>query len=277
MNVPPLRVAFSPCPNDTFIFHALVHGLVPDAPRVDVTYADVDLTNDGADSGDFDLVKVSYAALPWLLEKYELLPCGGAVGRGCGPLVVTRDGDDTSSLAGRSVAVPGDRTTSYLLLRMWAGREQPSSVTIMPFHKIMPAVAAGRFDAGLVIHEGRFTYHQYGVSPIVDLGAWWEQDTGLPVPLGAIVIKRGGIDPRQAAEWVRASVRHAWADPESTQEYVLSHSQELDPRVVSQHIELYVNSFTENLSAEGYAAADRLLSRAAAEGYVPPLTRPLRG
>src|SRR3954465_13465043 len=109
-----LSLAVSPCPNDTFVFHALVHGLIPGAETVDLTFADVDVTNTAAERGEFDLVKVSYAALPWLLGDYELLPCGGALGRGCGPLVLTRDGGGTADLSGATVAVPGDRTTAYL-------------------------------------------------------------------------------------------------------------------------------------------------------------------
>ncbi|HEX6872391.1 MAG TPA: MqnA/MqnD/SBP family protein, partial [Micromonosporaceae bacterium] len=172
-----LHLAFSPCPNDTFVFHALVHGLVPGAPGVEVSYADVDVTNTAAQRGGLadprtgqvralDLVKVSYAALPWLLDTYELLPCGGALGRGCGPLVLVRDAS-IASLSGRSVAVPGDRTTAYLLMRLWSAQTPPASVTVVPFAEIMPAVAAGRFDAGLVIHEARFTYRRHGLRALV--------------------------------------------------------------------------------------------------------------
>src|SRR5215468_1041408 len=118
-----MKIAFSPCPNDTFVFHALVHGLVPGAPAMDVTYADVDVTNTAALDGRFDLVKVSYAALPWLLDRYDLLPCGVALGRGCGPLVVARD---VTSVAGAHVAVPGDRTTAYLLMRLWSADDPPA-------------------------------------------------------------------------------------------------------------------------------------------------------
>src|SRR3954465_3250162 len=150
-----LSLAVSPCPNDTFVFHALVHGLIPGAETVDLTFADVDVTNTAAERGEFDLVKVSYAALPWLLDRYELLPCGGALGRGCGPLVLTRGERD---LAGRTVAVPGDRTTAYLLFRLWAAERPPARIEVVPFHRIMPGVADGTFDAGLVIHEARFTY-----------------------------------------------------------------------------------------------------------------------
>jgi 1,4-dihydroxy-6-naphthoate synthase len=269
-----ISLAISPCPNDTFVFHALVHGLVPGAPPVDVTYADVDVTNIAAAEGRYDLVKVSYAALPWLLDKYALLPCGGALGRGCGPLVLVRDPDATTSLAGRTVAVPGDRTTAYLLMRLWATDEPPADVRIVPFHEIMPGVAAGEYDAGLVIHEARFTYPRHGLHALVDLGEWWERDTGLPIPLGAILARRGAVDPDEATKWIRESVRRAWDDPEATQEYVLAHAQELEPAVASQHIALYVNEFTADLGAEGYDAVEALLARAADAGLTPAVALP---
>ena len=264
----PVKLAFSPCPNDTFVFHALVHGRVPGAPAFDVTYADVDVTNTAAERGDFDLVKVSYAALPWLLDTYQLLPCGGALGRGCGPLVLTRD-PATTSIGGRHVAVPGERTTAYLLMRLWSAAQPPATVTVVPFADIMPGVAAGRFDAGLVIHEARFTYQRHGLHALVDLGEWWEADTGLPIPLGAILARRAAVDPTAASGWIRESVRQAWADPTASREYVLRHAQEMEPDVVDQHIGLYVNGFTEDLGDEGYAAVDALLGRAAAAGLTP--------
>ncbi len=275
-----LSLAISPCPNDTYVFHALVHGLVPGAPPVDVTYADVDVTNTAAQDGAYDLVKVSYAALPWLLDRYELLPCGGALGRGCGPLLLTRErggrpaGATRPRLAGATVAVPGDRTTAYLLFRLWAADAgSPEHIEVVPFHEIMPGVAAGRYDAGLVIHEARFTYPRYGLIAVVDLGEWWERETGLPIPLGAILARRGAVDPAAAADWIRASVKHAWADPEASLPYVLRHAQELAPDVVRQHIALYVNEFTADLGPEGRAAVDTLLGRAAGAGLVPAARR----
>lgn len=284
-----LSLAISPCPNDTFAFHALVHGLVEGAPPIDVTYADVDVTNTASLDGRFDLVKVSYAALPWLLDQYKLLPCGGALGRGCGPLVLTRadagpaaatdtsdagrvgatPSGDPTRLAGATVAVPGDRTTAYLLFRLWAVGHNPAKIEIVPFHEIMPGVAEGRFDAGLVIHEARFTYPRYGLTALVDLGDWWEHSTGHPIPLGAILAHRERVDAAQAAEWVRASVRQAWAAPAASEPYVLEHAQEMEPDVVAQHIALYVNEFTENLGSAGYAAVRSLLDRAAEAGLVP--------
>jgi len=263
-----LSLAFSPCPNDTFVFHALTHGLVAGAPGFDVTFADVDVTNTAALNGEFDLVKVSYAALPWLLDQYTLLPCGGALGRGCGPLVLVND-PGVRSLGGKSVAVPGDRTTAYLLMRLWAAEEPPASVTVVPFAEIMPAVAAGKFDAGLVIHEARFTFQRYGLRALVDLGEWWENDTGLPIPLGAIIAHRDRVDPEQATAWIKESVRLAWENPRASRDFVLEHAQEMEQSVVDQHIALYVNEFTASLGPDGHAAVDALLNRAAAEGLVP--------
>jgi 1,4-dihydroxy-6-naphthoate synthase len=264
-----LSIAFSPCPNDTFVFHALVHGLIPDTPTFDVTFADVDVTNTAALDGRFDVVKVSYAALPWLLDTYDLLPTGGALGRGYGPLVVARS--ETDTIGGRHVAVPGERTTAYLLMRLWAAQQPPARISVVPFAQIMPGVAEGRFDAGLVIHEARFTYPRHGLSRVVDLGEWWDETTGLPIPLGAILARKGAVDASQATGWIRESVRRAWADPAASRSYVLAHAQEMEPEVVDAHIGLYVNSFTANLGDEGYAAVNALLGRAAAAGVTPPV------
>ncbi|MFE5617279.1 1,4-dihydroxy-6-naphthoate synthase [Streptomyces sp. NPDC056470] len=273
---PKLKIAYSPCPNDTFVFDAWAHGRVPGAPRLDVTFADIDLTNGWAEAGDpaYDVLKVSYAVLPWILDEYALLPCGGALGRGCGPLVLTREpGVD---LTGKTVAVPSERSTAYLLFRLWAADVVPGgvgNVVVMPFHEIMPAVRDGKVDAGLVIHEARFTYQNYGLHALADMGAHWEDTTGLPIPLGAIVARRSlGQDVlRSLAEAARASVRMAWDDPAVSRPYVLEHAQEMDPKVADQHIGLYVNEFTADLGEAGYAAVRGLLTRAAAEGLVPPL------
>lgn len=270
----PLELAFSPCPNDTFVFHAWVAGQLPDAPAVVPAYADIDVLNGWAQAGRSDLIKVSYAALPGLLQDYALLPSGGALGRGCGPLVVTTGRE---SLAGARVAIPGLRTTAYLLFRLWAQGQGIGSVEVLPFEKIMPAVAEGRFDAGLIIHESRFTYPAFGLTALVDLGDWWETETGLPIPLGAILARRSfGVEQlERLAAAIRASVEAAWADPARSRDYVLAHSQEMAPDVVDQHIALYVNQFTAALGDEGYAAIGGLLDRAAAAGLIGPLTGPL--
>ncbi|MET7441286.1 1,4-dihydroxy-6-naphthoate synthase [Streptomyces sp. NPDC004082] len=270
----PVRIAYSPCPNDTFVFDAWAHGRVPDAPPLDVTFADIDITNGMAERGESDVLKVSYAVLPYVLDEYALLPCGGALGRGCGPLVLTRE--PGADLTGRTVAVPSERSTAYLLFRLWAADTLPDGVgeiVVMPFHEIMPAVRDGRVDAGLVIHEARFTYGNYGLHKLADMGEHWERTTGLPIPLGAIIAKRSLGEERlkRLAESARASVRAAWDDPEASRGYVLEHAQEMDPAVADQHIGLYVNEFTADLGEDGYAAVRGLLTRAAAEGLVPPL------
>jgi len=270
----PLSIAYSPCPNDTFVFHAWAHGLIPDAPQIDVTFADIDVTNGLLGNGrGLDVMKISYAALPEALAEYELLPCGGALGRGCGPLVLTKGGDNGSdasaaeSLTGRVVAVPSLKSTAYLLFQRWVERELPGGaaalgeIRVLPFHEIMPAVRSGLVDAGLVIHEARFTYPDFGLGALVDLGEWWEKTTGAPIPLGAIIARRalGAAAIADLTEVVRASVKYAFAHPEASREYVMAHAQEMDPEVAKAHIALYVNEFTVDLGAEGRAAVDRLL------------------
>ncbi|RED55473.1 1,4-dihydroxy-6-naphthoate synthase [Cohnella lupini] len=269
-----MKIAYSPCPNDTFVFHALVHGLIPDAPSFEVAYADIDITNRlAATTNDLDIMKISYAALPWILPEYKLIPCGGALGRGCGPLVLTAGGEniDATALSGKRVAVPSERSTAYLLFRLWATRNVPGGVgeiVVMPFHEIMPAVRDGLIDAGLVIHEARFTYQNYGLSQVVDLGSWWESDTGLPIPLGAIIARRT-LDLPSITKWIQASVAYAWEHPDASREYVLAHSQEMEPSVAQSHIDLYVNEFTASLGEDGFAAVSSLLQRAMDEQLVP--------
>lgn len=278
-----MDIAYSPCPNDTFVFDAWAHGRVPGAPPLDVTFADIDITNGMAERGEGTVLKVSYAVLPWVLDEYALLPCGGALGRGCGPLVLARPTDvsgggirTAADLAGRTVAVPSERSTAYLLFRLWAADRVPGGVgevVVLPFHEIMPAVRDGVVDAGLVIHEARFTYQEYGLTRLADMGEHWEETTGLPIPLGAIIAKRslGAERLRLLAESARASVRMAWDDPEVSRPYVREHAQEMDPSVADRHIGLYVNEFTADLGPNGYAAVRGLLTRAAAEGLVPAL------
>ncbi|GGS04386.1 1,4-dihydroxy-6-naphtoate synthase [Streptomyces aureoverticillatus] len=280
-----LKIAYSPCPNDTFVFDAWAHGRVPGAPELDVTFADIDITNGVAESGsaDYDVLKVSYAVLPYVLDEYALLPCGGALGRGCGPLVLTREAGEGGTsllersrelggLSGRTVAVPSEKSTAYLLFRLWAADVLPDDVgeiVVLPFDQIMPAVRDGKVDAGLVIHEARFTYQNYGLHKLADMGEHWERTTGLPIPLGAIIARRALGDDvlRGLAEAARASVRMAWDDPEASRPYVLEHAQEMDPGVADQHIGLYVNEFTADLGEDGYAAVRGLLTRAASRTW----------
>jgi 1,4-dihydroxy-6-naphthoate synthase len=258
-----LSIAYSPCPNDTFVFHAWQAGRLPGVEPPAVTIADIDVTNDLATRGELDILKISYAALPYVLDRYALLPCGGALGHGCGPLVLTRDVRDPA----------GERSTAYLLFRLWAAQAIPGGMgsVVLPFHEIMPAVRDGRVDAGLVIHEARFTYAGFGLNAIADLGVVWESMTGRPLPLGAIVARRA-LGPRRLADiadTIRASVRHAWADPTASRDYVREHAQELAPEVAERHISLYVNDYTENIGETGYAAVRELMDRLAEAGMAP--------
>lgn len=267
-----MNIAYSPCPNDTFVFHALAHGLIEGAPELEVRYADIDITNTLAAKGEGpEVMKISFAALPYVIDDYALIPCGGALGRGCGPLILTAGEKNPGDLAGKTVAVPSERSTAYMLFRFWAKQMMPESlpvIKVMPFDDIMPAVQEGRVDAGLVIHEARFTYQNYDLNMMEDLGDWWEKDTGLPIPLGAIIAKRS-LDAEKITEWIRASVDHAWKHPESSKDYVMEHAQEMSVDVAESHIDLYVNEFTRDLGEDGFAAVESLLSRAAEENIVP--------
>ncbi|WP_233163734.1 1,4-dihydroxy-6-naphthoate synthase [Glycomyces salinus] len=263
----PIHLAHSPCPNDTFIYHAWTAGLVG-GPPVRLTFADIDVTNTACARGEFDVAKVSYAALPHLGPEWTLLEAGGALGRGCGPLVLT--GSAWSGIEGARVAVPSDRSTAYLLFRLWLHEigDPPVSIEVVPFDRIMPAVKDGRFDAGLVIHEARFTYREYGLERVRDLGEWWEDTTGAPIPLGAIVA-RSGLDHDAITSTVRDSLDYARARPGASRDYIAEHAQEMSEAVCRQHIELYVNEFSRDLGVEGRDAVERLLGSAAELGLVP--------
>ncbi|MFA7460274.1 MAG: 1,4-dihydroxy-6-naphthoate synthase [Trueperaceae bacterium] len=271
-----LRLGYSPCPNDTFIFHALVHGLIPQpgTPQLnfDVELADVEALNLKADDGALDVAKISYHAYGYLADRYVLLPTGGALGQGVGPLVVARE--PGLDLRGKRVAIPGGRTTANLLLRLW----QPEDVSLVElrYDKIMPAVVAGEVDAGLIIHESRFTYPQYGLHQLVDLGAWWEGDVGELVPLGAIAARRslGTATLTALTRLVRASLEYAWANPEASAAYVEQHAQEMEPSVRQRHIDLYVNEYSRDVGAAGASAARELLARGHHKGLFDPVTEP---
>lgn len=259
----PLTLGFSPCPNDTFIFHALVHGRV-ELPGVtfEPRLEDVEALNRLAVAGALDVTKVSYGVLPRLLDEYVLLRSGGALGRGCGPLIVARDPMDAEGLRSARIAIPGRMTTANLLLRLFDPDIPPGEE--MVYSEIMPAVAEGRVDAGLIIHESRFTYGDHGLSMVADLGAWWESTTGAPIPLGAIVARRSlGADTiREVEEAIRRSVLHAFHHPGESAAYIAAHAQEMEPEVIRNHIALYVNEFSVDLGDQGEEAVRQLLSRA---------------
>lgn len=267
-------LAYSPCPNDTYVFAALTNGLLEDAPHVDVALADIDELNAAAERGAFDLVKVSYGAIPYLAEKYRALRCGGAVGRGCGPLLVAAPGKSPELFAefrDRRIAIPGERTTAFLLLQLALGG-RPQQVVRMRFDRIVDAVATGEVDGGLIIHESRFTYRDSGLIAIADLGEWWENLTQLPIPLGAILVRRDVPDDeaRTLAKAIRGSLAYARAHEAKVMPYVREHAQEMNDDVMRQHIALYVNDFTDDIGEAGIRAADALLARAREAGIAGP-------
>lgn len=271
-----IRFGFSPCPNDTFAFYALVHGLVQ-APGFSLrpVLADVEQLNRWALAGELALSKLSFHALGAVLERYALLRAGSALGRGCGPLLVARPGAEPTDLASALVAVPGQLTTAHLLLSLYLGRAP--RVQPMVFSEVMSAVAGGRADAGLIIHEGRFIFAEHGLVEMVDLGAWWEEVTGLPIPLGCIAVRRD-LGAKAASVLERAlaqSVSHALEHPGDSAEYVAAHAQEMDPAVQKQHIGLYVNRFSVDLGEEGLAAVREVLARGRAAGLLPGSAAPL--
>jgi len=271
-----LTLGYSPCPNDTFIFHALTHGLLPNGtPQVRERLEDVETLNQLALQGILDLTKISYHALGHLRDRYALLRSGGALGRGCGPLVVSRQPTTMARLHGRRIAIPGQLTTANLLLQLYGdGFDQ---LLILPFDRIMPALLAGEVEAGVIIHESRFTYQSLGLHRVVDLGAWWEEETGLPIPLGGILARRD-LGPeliRRVDAAIRASVELAWAQPQVPRAYIRAHAQELDDAVIDRHIGLYVNDFTRDIGDEGERAITALFSRAEARGIIPTCDLPL--
>jgi 1,4-dihydroxy-6-naphthoate synthase len=260
-----LRFGFTPCPNDAFAFHALVHGLVPAPCEVEPVLLDIEELNRRAARAELQLTKLSFGAAAAAGDRYRLLQSGAALGRGVGPLVVAREAGSLAAAgaAGR-VAVPGLETTAFLLLRLAA----PSlgEVVELRYDRILDAVVAGEVDAGLIIHESRFTYSEHGLVSVADLGAWWEGETGMPVPLAGI-FARSDLERELVAEVeaaIRASVEYAFAHPDASRDYVRSLSQEMSDEVCAAHIALYVNDHSVDIGDEGLAAVERLLGRASA-------------
>ncbi len=269
-----LTLGFSPCPNDTFIFYALIHrkvsaGELSFRERLE----DVETLNKLVLDRILDISKISFHLLGHVREEYALLRSGGALGRGCGPLVVGRHRYDPRQLRRKRIAIPGQYTTASLLLRLF----DPTldSLVIMPFHEIMGAVIRGEVDAGVIIHESRFTYQEQGLHHIVDLGKWWEEETGQPIPLGGIVARRdvGRESLLVVEQALQDSVLFAQEHPDAALEYIRAHSQEMSDEVCAAHINLYVNRHSVALGADGESAVKVLLDRAESAGIIPRSTR----
>ncbi|MEN7972689.1 MAG: 1,4-dihydroxy-6-naphthoate synthase [Verrucomicrobiota bacterium] len=260
MKKSPITCAYSTCPNDTFIFCHMAQ-----AADIETHLYDVETLNRMAFEERFDITKLSFHAWLLLQDKYELLNVGAALGRGCGPLVISQT--YRRHLAG-SIAVPGEHTTAHLLLRLW--NPELKNRIFMPFDQIMDAVEAGEADAGVIIHEGRFVFEERGFQCLQDLGEWWEGETGLPIPLGCIAVRKSlGVERiAEIEQRLKESVQTAFADSGSTTEYVKQHAQELDDNVIRRHIETYVNDFTLDLGDEGRAAIRKLQQMVVAAGII---------
>jgi 1,4-dihydroxy-6-naphthoate synthase len=271
-----LRLGYSPCPNDTFIFFALAQGQVSTVPyELEISLADVEILNQQARQHLLDITKVSISAVLHLLDHYWLLHSGGAIGRGCGPLVLARDNLALLDLRDKTIAVPGELTTAHMLLQMTGSHR--GRCVILPFDGIMQAVADGDVDAGVIIHEGRFTYPAWGLKLVLDLGAWWEEETGLPLPLGGILIQRdlGGETARFMDEKIRESLLYARSHPQEAWPYIKRHAQEMADAVIGRHIETFVNEFSLEVGEEGKRAIRFLLEAAARQQGLSLPPKPL--
>lgn len=261
-----LKLGISPCPNDTFIFHALIHSLIDtDRYSFDTVITDVDELNRSAADENPDITKLSFHAWLKLKEKYDLLRSGAALGFGCGPLIVSKTGSvDLNS----HIAAPGELTTAALLLKLYL--PGLSDITYTRFDNILPGIVSGKYDAGVIIHEGRFVYREYGLQQVADLGEWWEMKTGMPIPLGCIAIKKTlGEDIKNSVEnMIRESVQYAFLHPDKSAGFIKLHAAEMDDNVIRRHIELYVNKYSVDLGDEGLEAVRVLEYLATEKGII---------
>ncbi len=270
-----ISIGFSPCPNDTFIFYALVNKKI-DTKGIDFSpvIEDVETLNRLALKRAVDVTKISCHAFYYMQDDYHFLRSGGAFGRGCGPLMVVRSselGVKSFDFNDKKIAIPGELTTAFLLLKLYlASFSTPDSklrtphFIAMPFYEIINAVSEGKADAGLIIHESRFTYADYGLAGVIDLGDWWEKETGLPIPLGGIVAKKSlGMQAVKTIEsLIRASVEYSMLHRDEAMPYIKRYSQELSEEVVMKHISLYVNDYTIDIGDEGENALHELFKEA---------------
>lgn len=260
-----LTLGYSPCPNDTFIFHGLASGQITWPNGLDITLADVEELNAMAGAGKLDVVKVSVAAAVGILDDYVLLRAGGAMGYGVGPILVAQEARDLKELDGKRVAIPGRKTTANLLFGLCC-RKAGITVNLveMIFDEVMPAVVSGDVDAGVVIHEGRFTFATQGLTRLLDLGAWWEKYSGLPIPLGAIAIRRslGETVAHAMNKAIQQSLILARKNPTDAWGYIKAHAQEMDDAVIHEHIKTFVTDYSLDIGEAGEKAVKRLLAEA---------------
>ncbi len=270
-----LSLGFSPCPNDCFMFDAIVHRRIDlEGLTFEVRMDDVEALNQAAFAGEIDVTKLSYHAYAHCIDRYVLLDAGSALGRGCGPLLISkRDVTEAAVASGAlRIAIPGKFTTANFLLELAFPAAQDK--TPMLFSEIEEAVLREQYDAGLIIHENRFTYEAKGLKKIIDLGEFWERQTSAPIPLGGIVVQRSlSDDVKQAMNRVmRRSVEYAFQHRLASLPFVRAHAQEMSEEVMYRHIDLYVNAYSIDLGVEGKRAVETLFAEAANAGVIPPAT-----
>jgi 1,4-dihydroxy-6-naphthoate synthase len=254
-----ITLGFSPCPNDTFIFDALVNGLIDTGDfHFEPVLEDVETLNQWAFEGKLDVTKLSFRALLDVLDRYRILHAGSALGKGCGPLLVARRDIPRDQIAASRIAIPGTHTTANMLLSFAFPDAQKREAVL--FSKIEDAVLDGTFDLGLIIHESRFTYEEKGLKKVMDLGAYWEEQTGHPIPLGGIAIRRDIplSEQKEIDRLIRRSLDYAFKRYPELSPYITSHAQEMEPAVMRHHIELYVNDFSRDLGEAGMDAIERM-------------------
>jgi 1,4-dihydroxy-6-naphthoate synthase len=254
-------LGFSPCPNDTFIFDALVNKKI-DTEGLDfeVFLEDVQTLNQWAMQGKLDISKISYGVLPLILSQYRLLEAGGALGKGVGPLLISSSPRPLAEVNACTIAIPGRQTTAHLLFSL--AFPEAAQKEFMVFSDIEDAVLSGKVDCGVIIHENRFTYQQKGLTKLMDLGEFWEKETGAPIPLGGIVL-RENLAPslsKKVNALIRKSLEYAFSHYPTLSDYVKAHAQEMDEKVMRQHIDLYVNNFSLSLGKDGKKAVQTLLA-----------------
>lgn len=265
-----LSLGFSPCPNDTFIFDALVHGKVDtEGITFEVVMDDVEALNRRAFAGQIDITKLSYHAFAHLTHQYVLLDAGSALGKNCGPLLVARQPLAPDAINAAHIAIPGEMTTANFLLSL--AFPDARNKTPFLFSDIEDAVLENRCDAGLIIHENRFTYAQKGLVKLIDLGEFWETTTGLPIPLGGIVVRRDLPEAIQQKvnRALRRSVEYAFAHTDDVMPFVRAHAQAMEDAVMRAHIDLYVNNYTIDLGEQGKKAVQEMFRIAREKGVAP--------
>jgi len=266
-----IRLAHSPDPDDAFMFYGLASGAVSSGPfEFEHVLADIQTLNDRAARGEYEITAISIHAYPFVADKYALTSCGGSVGDGYGPLVVSREPLTVAQLAGRTIAVPGLRTTAYLVLRLLFDKV-PFTPQIVPFDRIPEEVAAGRVAAGLLIHEGQLTYQTHGLQQVIDLGVWWQRRTSLPLPLGGNAVRRdlGDATCRELAALIRQSIQYGLEHRAAAVQHALQFGRGLDTPLADKFVGMYVNDWTLDYGPRGQAAIERLLGDGAAAGLVP--------